>query len=485
LDQLKRTRNDLLETIIAFLREAVTPCYVGGGYVRDLLLGYQAKDIDFVVPAGAISLARRLADETGGAFYALDAETDAARIVYSAPTDLVVDVAALRAPDIVADLRARDFTINAMAVDIRAWSQPNPHVIDPCGGQSDLAAGILRATSEQAFRQDPARLLRAVRFEAALGLRLDPQSASWLRCDASLITRPSAERILQELTLIMAASGAADHLRRMDELGLLQSVLPELAALKGVAQSAPHIHDVYEHTLATIAEVERLGAIPDAQLGPDEQEFLSPFAAELSAHFGQLICAGRKRSTLLKLAAMLHDVGKPQTQTLESDGRIRALGHQSVGADTAEAMLRRLRFSAREIRLIGTIVRQHMRPSWLLKSGPVTRRAIYRFFRDTGDTGVDVVILALADQLATRGDTLTREHWRDYLGLARGLLDSYFRKSDELVSPPPLLTGKDVMALLGLEPGPRVGDMLEAVREAQAEGQVRTREEALELLRSL
>jgi hypothetical protein len=182
---------------------------------------------------------------------------------------------------------------------------------------------------------------------------------------------------------------------------------------------------------------------------------------------------------------MLHDVGKPQTQTTASDGRLRALGHERAGAETAEAVLRRLRFSAREIRLVGTIVRHHMRPSWLLKSGPATRRAIYRFFRDTGDAGVDVVILALADQLATRGDTLTREHWRDYLGLARVMLDSYFRKSEEVVSPPPLVSGKDVMALLGLQPGPRVGEMLEAVREAQAEGRVCSREEALGFLRSL
>jgi hypothetical protein len=148
-------------------------------------------------------------------------------------------------------------------------------------------------------------------------------------------------------------------------------------------------------------------------------------------------------------------------------------------------VLRRLRFSAKEIRLVGTVVRHHMRPGWLLKSGPVTPRSIYRFFRDTGDAGIDIVMLALADQLATRGDTLTEEHWRDYLGLARLMLESYFHKSEQVVSPPPLVSGRDVMALLGLEPGPRIGEMLEAVREAQAEGRVRTREEALELLRRL
>ena len=475
--------DEQLKGIIGFLRRAVTPCYLAGGYVRDWLLGQPSKDVDIVVPAAAISLARRLADTTGGAFYALDEETDAARIVYPVPSDLIVDVAAMRGPDIVADLKARDFTINAMAIDVGDCFKPQPPILDPCGGQSDLKARILRATSEQAFRQDPVRLLRALRFAAVLGLRIEPRTESWIRRDAHLVTRPAAERIRQELALIVAERGAADHLRRMDGLRLMYYVLPELSALKGVAQSEPHVHDVYEHTLVTVRGAERLGAFPDAKLGPIEKEFLRPFAGDLGAHFGQTVCEGRKRSTLLKFAAMLHDVGKPGTHTVDEDGHIRALGHERVGAETAQKVLIRLRFSAQEIRLISTIVKHHMRPGWLLKEPSVTRRAIYRFFRDTGDAGVDVMILALADQLATRGDTLTREHWRDYLGLAHRMLDNYFRRPEEVVAPPQLVSGRDVMSLLGLAPGPQVGELLEAVREAQAEGLVRTKEEALEFLR--
>jgi tRNA nucleotidyltransferase/poly(A) polymerase len=482
LSQSRRTEADLLKCIIQFVSEA-TPGYIAGGYVREMLLGQRAKDVDIVVPAAAISLARRLADHTGGAFFILDEETDAARIVYRKPVDLVVDVAAMRGPDIIADLKARDFTINAMAIDVCDCFKPQRPILDPCRGQRDLKRRLLRATSEQAFQQDPVRLLRALRFAATLSVRIGRRTESWIRRDAHLITRPSAERIRQELALIMAAQGAADHLRRMDELGLMRHVLPELAALKGVAQSDPHIHDVYEHTLVTVRGAERLGAFPHAKLGPIEKEFLSPFAADLGAHFGQTVCEGRKRSTLLKFAAMLHDVGKPEMRTLDEDGRIRAFGHEGLSAETAQKVLTRLRFSAQEIRLISTIVEHHMRPGWLLKEPSVTPRAIYRFFRDTGDAGVDVMILALADQLATRGDTLTIGHWRDYLGLAHRMLDNYFRRPEEVVAPPPLVSGNDVMSLLGLAPGPQVGKLLEAVREAQAEGLVRTKEDALDFLR--
>jgi len=479
------TENGFLKHLLNLLRSEASPCYIAGGYVRDWLLQQPSVDLDLVVAGAAIPLARRIADRTGGAFYVLDEEMGAARVVYRRPPGLTVDVAAMRGPDIVADLQARDFTVNSMAVDVRHWYDPSPAVLDPCDGQADLAAGILRATSDRAFRSDPLRLLRAVRFTATLGLRIEPQTESWIRRDASLVAQPSAERIRHELALIVASSGAAGHLCRMDELGLMHGVLPEVTALKGVAQSAPHVHDVYEHTLATIAEAERLTAFPDAQLGPDEARFLGPFAADLAEHLSETISEARTRSTLLKFAAMLHDVGKPLTQTVQADGRIRFFGHARIGADIAAEVLTRLRFTTRETRLISTVVTHHMRPGLLLKEPSVTRRAIYRLFRDTGDAGVDVLILALADQLATRGETLQRDHWRDYLRLTHRMLDHYFRKRQEVVAPPKLVTGRDVMAVLNLPSGPRVGELLEKLREAQAEGQVLTREQALDFLRRL
>jgi tRNA nucleotidyltransferase/poly(A) polymerase len=473
----------LIKRIIRFVTSEVEQAYVAGGRVREVLLGKTEKDVDLVVPADAIGLARRLADGTGGAFFVLDEETDAARIVYREPSELIVDVARRRGPDLEADLRGRDFTINAMAMHLRDYLEEQRRIEDPCDGQGDLRARVLRATSEHAFRADPVRLLRAVRFVSTLDLDIEPQTQSWIRRDAHLITQSSSERIRQELALIMEAQRAADHLRRMDDLGLLHHGLPELAELKGVPQSPPHIHDVYEHTLRTIVEAERLSAFPDAELGPHEVEFLSPFIADLGDHFGQVLCEQRKRATLFKFAAMLHDVAKPKTHSQDDNGRIRAFGHERLGAEMAEQVLARLRFSAQEIRLLGTIVTHHMRPGWLLKQPAVTNRAVYRFFRDTGDAGIDVVMLALADQRATRGETLTTEHWRDYLALAHRLLESYFHNPAEAVDPPRLVSGDDVLSLLGMPPGQEVGELLEAVREAQAEGLLRSREEALDLLR--
>lgn len=474
--------NDLLKRVLDLLRTGAPRCYIVGGSVREWLLQQPSKDLDLAVAGAAVPLARHVADETGGAFYVLDEQMDMARVVYRRPVHLTVDFAAVRGPDIIADLQERDFTINAMAVDVCQCHKPQPHILDPCGGQADLAARTLRATSESAFRQDPARLLRALRFAATLSLCIEPSTESWIRRDAFLITRPSAERIRDELTLLVASPGAADHLRLMHELGLMEGILPEVSALKSVIQSAPHVHDVYEHTLTTVSEVERLSAWPDAQLTPDEARFLGPFAADLTAHFGQMLCQERTRSTLLKFAAVLHDTGKSATRSVQAGGRTRFFGHERVGAQTARQVLTRLRFAASEIRLVATVVAHHMQPGFLVKDPPATNRAIYRFFRDAGDAGVDVLILSLADHLAARGKALLADHWRQHLELTQLMLDNYFRRPSEVIAPPRLVTGRDVMSALGLPPGPRVGQLLESVREAQAERQVLTREQALAFL---
>jgi len=482
------TDAQVLKRVVTWLRQCGTPCYVAGGYVRDWLLGRSGKDIDVTVPPPAIPLARRLADATGGAFFVLDDETDAARIVYRSAGGFVVDVAAIREGDIMADLRARDFTVNAMAVDIRDWGLPQPPILDPCGGQQDLADGILRATHEGAFRRDPLRLLRGVRLIAALGLQIEPQTSAWMRRDAPLLVRPSAERIRQELALILAAPDAANHVRRLDELDLLEVILPEVVALKGVAQPPDHhFYDVYDHTLAAMAEVERLTAFPRAAFSPEEEPFLRPFAADLAAHFAPVVCEKRTRATLLKFAALLHDVGKPQKRMVKENGQVSFYEHEGVSAEMSANILSRLRFSAQEVQLVSAVVAGHMRPGFLVKDAqraPVTRRAMYRYFRATGDAAVDVLILSLADHLAARGPNLDIAHWREHLAFTSQMLDHYFREPQEVANPPQLVTGRDVMSLLGISPGPQVGDLLEAMREAQAEGRVRTREEALGYLRS-
>ncbi|MFQ6100506.1 MAG: CCA tRNA nucleotidyltransferase [Anaerolineae bacterium] len=465
-----------------------------GGAVRDALLGRPVHDWDFAVDRDALGLARAVANASGGAYFPLDADRDTGRVILATawPTRVELDFAALRGATLEADLVARDFTVNALALD------QTGALVDPTGGRADLEAGRVRATSERAFRDDPLRLLRAVRMEAVLGFEIEPQTATWVRRDAALMALPAAERVQDEFVGILAVPGAAAHLQRLDEFGLLPHVMPELERLKGVTQSPPHRFDVWRHTLLTMDTLEGVVAailgweiesrvvagVPVGARG-DLARTLSQFAGSVAAHLAVEVSGGRDRASVLKLGALLHDVGKPTTWSQDENGRIHFYDHELVGARIAAKRLKALRFSRDEIGRVCVMIRQHLRPAHLARTDNITRRAIYRYFRATGGVGVEVVLLSLADHLATWGPNLQECRWSQRLEVAETLLTHYFERHEETVAPPPLITGNDLMAELGLDGGPEIGRLLEMLREAQAAGEVKTREQALALARQL
>jgi len=464
-----------------------------GGAVRDALLGRPLRDWDFAVEYGAMKLARAVADALGGAYYPLDEERDTGRVVLVEEDGvrLDLDFAALRGDSLEVDLLTRDFTINALALD------ETGALVDVTGGLADLEDGCVRAVSDQAFQDDPLRLLRAVRIAAELGFEIEPQTAAWMRRDAHLLAEPSAERVRDEFVRLLSLPGAAASLERLDAFGLLALVLPELEALKGVEQSPPHRYGVWRHTLAIVDVLEGVVAVATGQQGEpssadvpptawdDLARALSQFTGNVAGHLAVEVSGGHDRSQLLKLAALLHDVGKPKTQSEGDDDRIHFYNHELVGAQMAAARMQDLRFSRDEIERVRTIVGAHMRPAHLARTDDLTRRAIYRFFRATSCGGIDVVLLCLADHLATWGPNLQEERWARRLGVAKTLLTHWFDRYEETVEPPLLLTGGELMAELSLEPGPRIGRLLRTLQEAQAAGEVHTQKEALALAKRI
>ena len=478
----------LAKKVCQYLREQRREVWLVGGYIRDQELGRETHDLDVIVSDNAIRLARRLADHFGGAFFPLDAERDVGRaLLPQAGQDLVVDISRTRGSELVTDLSQRDFTINAMACDL---ASDTPTLIDFHGGREDLKAGLIRAVSSEAFRDDPVRTLRAVRLAAELDFELEAQTAVWTRRDASLLREISLERVQHELVRILDSPGGPDHLRMLDDLGLLGIVLPEVVDLQGVRQSPPHYLTVYEHSLETLGQAVRLlGSLGgeraeesvrsgvDLALGQG-RDGLSSFSADLRNHLSERTSAERTRGTMLRWAALLHDLGKPKTRSVEVDGRVRFLRHESVGGELATQVLRRLRFTGGEADWVGTIVRQHLRPSQLAREPVLTRRAVFRFFRDAGAAGVDTCILSLADHLATWGPNLIADRWSRRVATTVRLLDTFFTRHKDVVAPQPLLGGRDLQYLFGVAEGPRIGLLLEALREAQAVDEVRTRDEA-------
>ncbi len=477
------------EQVIAWLAQQNLAVYLVGGCVRDRLLGRPVYDLDVAVAGDGLALARRLANRFKGAYYPLDRARGTGRAILRGEGDrrLVVDVARFRGDDLAADLADRDFTINALAADVHTPDL----VIDRHGGLGDLASRLIRPVSEASIRNDPLRALRAIRLAAELGFALAPETEALIRRDGPALTHVAGERLRDELARLLSLPHAAPHLKRLDNLGLLTLIFPELEPLRGLTQPPPHHLDALAHSLETVHALEIL--LDRGQEGGGGQEAsriawpdrLEPFAERVQAHLTRPLSESRPRLVTLKLAALLHDTGKPAARSVDGDGQVRFLGHHKEGVGLVEGALRRLRFNNAEVRLAETIVRHHMRPLLLASQANVSARAVYHFFRDCGEGGVEVLLHALADHWATYAPDAGDDRWPRLTELTARMLADYWERQAERVAPPPLLNGYDLLRELGLQPGPHIGELLEAVREAQVSGQVHRREEALALVRDL
>ncbi len=470
----------LIRRVVFLLPPEATPFAVGG-FVRDALLGRSSHDLDIAVNGDALAMARSLALALDGACVPLDEERQVARVAFHHEgIPWQIDLATLQG-DLLQALHRRDFTVNAMAVPLTAmigedWAA---HVVDPYRGQADLEGRIIRQTSPAVFREDGLRLLRAVRIAAKLDFTLEPGTQDTIRREANCLAGVAWERVRDELLSTLACRNAMRWFYVLDDLDLLCRVLPELAEGKGVTQPKEHHWDVFRHNLETVGAVEGL-LHRDYQ--PEWTLAYVPWNDDLAAYFGEVVSEGHTRATLLKLAALLHDVAKPASKTIEAGGRIRFFGHHTQGAAMCRVALERLRLSRRAVRLVETMVEHHLRPGQMSQGVELpTARAIYRYFRSAGEAAVDTLYLNLADYLSARGPMLQGQEWAGYTRVVRHILDMGRNPDGIGTAAPRLLDGRDLMAAFDLAPGPHLGTLLEAVQEAQALGEITTKEEALAL----
>jgi poly(A) polymerase len=444
-----------------------------GGAVRQLLEAEPLADLDVAAAEGALDLGRRLADRLGASFVVLDEGRGAGRIVGAGSQGLPIDLVALRAPTLDGDLRARDFTVNALAVALADLLRDGrAAVTDPTGGLADVRDRVVRLCGPAAITEDPVRALRGVRLAMRSGWRLDPETEAAIRAGMPLMVGVAAERVRDELVGILGEPRAATGLRMLDRLGVLAVLLPESARMRATAQPLPHHFDVWEHSIRTVEGVDALVADLDA---------LAPWGPALREHLGQPLGGGFTRRQALRLAALLHDVAKPETRT-EEGGRVRFFGHDAVGAVRTGAIAERLRLPRRMSQVLERLVAEHLRPMHLAQVGEITRRARFRFFRALGDDAADLLLLALADAAALTGGSPLAV-WAGEGGAVVRALMAGAEAETAATATPSLVRGRDVMEAFQLAPGPEVGRLLHRAREAQALGLVSTREEALDYLR--
>lgn len=460
--------------------------FLVGGAVRDWLLGLDVQDLDFLVQGDARRIARKAADQLGGSFFPMDEERQIYRVIFSDENQhrQVVDFSGLRAEDLEGDLRGRDFTINALAVDV--WIPDS--IIDPLKGRQDLIDRRLRACSCSSFSDDPIRTIRAVRMANAFRLRMERETIDWLRQAVPLLLQVSEERKRDEVFKILDGERAASSLRLMQSLGIVGMLYPELAVLYNGSQASPYAMDVWEHTLAAMNSLE---VIFDLLLKPMTDESVSslfigtmalrlkPFKAGLAEHYQKRIHLDRSLRSLLMFAALFHDSGKPASLNVDEKNQVHYCGHDAAGEKIIARRARACCLSRDEVQWLQRVIGNHMCIHFLGKTPqPLSRREIYRFFDNARGTGVDLALLALADICATGGEPQTFERWQAELDVVAQLLSAWFNHYEEWIAPALFMDGTGLMKTWNLPEGPLVGKILNALREAQACGEVSGKEEA-------
>lgn len=472
---LKQYPEPIIRALADLTLEKSTPCYIAGGTIRDWFMGVESKDLDITVARDSFGWAGELAQKIGGRFVPLDVEEGVARVVWQ---EVCVDFSSFRegAKTIADDLLKRDFTINSMAVPFPtqvpdSWDGIKaPELLDPAGGQKELQDKIIRSTTPAVFVSDPLRLLRAYRFMAKFRFRIEPETEKQIREHVHLLYLVAEERIASELDGIMAAADSIKTIEAMHENGVLAELVPELYRGVGVTQPSSHHLDVFEHGIATLRHMESVQKNPGSYF-PGQGDLLREYLQR------------DRRRILLKWAALFHDLGKPETREIREDlnHRITFYNHDKEGARVFDIIASRFKWCRDDRDFVALFISTHM---WLFhlnntrrKTG-LTPKAYLRLIKAVGEEFPGLFMLAMADSLAGSGAGKPSGLEEDIANLFCEV-EAVYTETIQPALAKRLLTGNDLIAIFGLEPGPQFRDIFASLESAQVEGDVQDRNQAL------
>ena len=477
-----------------FITSQVRACgeiFLVGGAIRNTYLRKEVQDLDFAVKKNAITAAKNVADRFNGDFYILDKKRGAARALISIRSKkLIIDFTLINGRSIDEDLDKRDFTINAMAVKIPLSSK----VIDPLNGREDIKDSILRSCSPNSFQDDPVRTIRAIRFMNEFNLFLDQSEVELIKKASRNLDEISNERKRDEIINVLEKVDGNTALTQMLEFGIIEKVFPEVKKLYKIELDSPHIHDAWMHTLQVVCYCQQLMAISTnyphpKRLHPRIKQainMLEKYQKYIFDYLNDPLNMNRSMYSLLILAGIYHDAGKGVIHPITKDNRKRYPKHAKVGSELIHNRAKIMGFSNGEIEYLTKIVRFHMKPSQSEFTNNNKKDIhIHRFYKKTGLAGILVGFIHLSDVLAAYEDTLTDERWNRAISSVNNIFDAYFIHYDKIITPPKLINGNDILKEFNLQPGEKIGGLLEQVTEAQVKGEVNTKGEAIGFLGQL
>jgi len=436
--------------------------------LRDCLLERHVMDFDFAVSCGAIKCAQEFCKKIKGAFVLLDEEHGCARIVKKTKEGILTfDFADFRGKTISDDLALRDFTINTLCVDVQKIAGNTillQAILSHDNALEDIRSRKISMVSVRSFKDDPLRLVRAFSLQATLDFSIDRKTLAQIKKDKDLLAQTAYERIRDEFFKILLSERAAPTLILMDKVGLLEKIIPQIAVMFNVKQGGYHHLDVWKHSLEVVTQLEKV--FSEVKHDQDIKNYLE-----------EPLAGVRNRLALMKLAALLHDIGKPDTRRKEKK-RMTFHGHERVGRDISRPIALMLKLSTDERHILEDMVFWHLRPGYLSNFNIPSERAMFRYFRDTKKEALSIALLSLADQRSTRGPLTTASKQKHHEKIAWKIIKRYLAKSKE--NPlKRLITGHDLIRQLKLTPSPVFAKILRAVEERQTLGEINTKTQAL------
>lgn len=450
------------DKILAKIKTLKTPCYLVGGSIRDFLMyKIYSHDKDIAV-LGAENFAKKLAVEFDATFIVLDEINKIFRVVLKDKINYI-DVSEIVGKSIEEDLTRRDFTINAIAYDIL-----NEKIIDVTGGLEDIKKRRLNLIKEENLIEDPLRILRAFRFYALNSFEMTQDLKKCLMKHREIVLFSAKERINYELMKLFGGKYAVKSLLLMDELQILELIFPFVKEFKKVPPNAHHHLNLFMHTLETVNYI---------------QKFYEKANDEEKRHLDSVDFGGFPRINHLKLASFMHDIGKFSTWTIDETGRHRFIGHDEIGSKLAEKFLKEYKFSKKQIEYISLMIKKHMYPSSILCAPDLNDKVKMRYVRKMNENLIDNIIIAKSDRLSARGVEITDEIVKINLDGLNALEEFYFSHKELLKPLPVLLNGNEIMEILKIPAGKELGFIIKNLREAQTNGDILTKEQAVDFIK--
>lgn len=458
----KIQNDEVLNNITSFFDNEI---YLVGGAVRDILLGKEnITDRDLIVAdEDAKIFAQKVAEFLGAKFIPLDEVNKIYRVVLADKINYL-DITNPIGGSIEKDILRRDLRVNAIVVNIKTGN-----FYDPTNGLGDIKNKVLNGISEDNFTDDPLRLLRIFRFYSILGFEISDELMNIAKKYCDLILKPAPERVEYELMKLFDGKNAHNSLLKMDECGILERIFPFVSELKQIPPNAHHHLDLFHHCVETVRQI---------------QAIYEKSAPEVKEHLEKIDFGGFSRIAHLKLAGFMHDIGKFSCWFIEEGtGRHRFYKHENEGEKLCVPVLKKLKFSNKQIDYIKKIIKNHMYATAVVCSPELTPKVMMRYIRKMEDDSLDAIIIAKADRLSAQGPEITKEIVDENLNLL-STLEKFYIDSLETIEPlPKLLDGNEIMKILKIPPSPLLGKILNDLHEAQISGDVNTKEEAIEFIK--